>query len=145
MVAMEALRVDARTIIPVDLLSWSAVRASGAGGQNVNKVASKVELRFDLAACTTLRPDVKARLSALTVHRRAADGRVRIVSQATRDQLKNLEDAREKLADLIRTASIPEIPRRPTKPTRASKRRRVEGKQRQAQKKQLRGRVRSDE
>lgn len=142
---MEALRVDARTIIPAELLSWSAVRASGAGGQNVNKVASKVELRFDLAACATLRADVKARLAALTVNRRAADGRVRIVSQATRDQAKNLEDAREKLATLIRTASIPEIPRRPTKPTRASKRRRAFAKLHQAQKKQLRGRVRSDD
>jgi ribosome-associated protein len=141
---MDDLRVDARTVIPAQLLSWSAVRASGAGGQNVNKVASKVELRFDLDA-SGLRPEVKARLAVLVKHRRAADGRVRIVSQATRDQLKNLEDAREKLAALIREALVVPVPRRATRPTLGSKRRRAEQKRRQSQKKQLRGKVNGNE
>jgi ribosome-associated protein len=142
---MDALRVDDRLVIPADLLSWSAVRASGSGGQNVNKVSSKVELRFDLENCPSLRPDVKARLAAATVKRRAADGRIRVVSQATRDQLKNLEDAREKLADLIRAALFVPKARRPTKPTRGSKVRRTDAKRRQAQKKQMRARITGDD
>lgn len=140
MVAVDPLRVDGVLISP-EYLSWSAVRASGAGGQNVNKVASKVELRFDALGCPSLRPDVKSRLLAMTSNRRAADGRVRIVSQATRDQAKNLEDAREKLAELIRAALVVPVPRRPTKPTRGSKVRRVDAKRHQARKKQLRGRI----
>jgi ribosome-associated protein len=142
---MEPLRVDDRLVIPADCLTWSAVRASGAGGQNVNKVSSKVELLFDLEGCPNLRPDAKARLAVSTAKRRAADGRVRITSQATRDQPKNLEDAREKLAELIRAALIAPIPRRPTKPTRGSKRRRADAKRHQAEKKQMRGRITTDD
>ena len=137
--------MNERVVIPADYLSWSAVRASGAGGQNVNKVSSKVELRFDLDGCPTLRADVKARLATATAKKRAADGRVRITSQATRDQAKNLEDAREKLAELIRAALIVPRTRRPTKPTRGSQVRRAEAKRRQAHKKQMRGRITADD
>jgi ribosome-associated protein len=142
---MDALEINSRLSVPGDYLSWSAVRASGSGGQNVNKVSSKVELRFDLDACPTLPPAVKMRLAALVRNKRAADGRVRIVSQATRDQAKNLADAREKLAELIRAASVAPVPRRPTKPTRGSKVRRADEKRRQAQKKQMRNRVTGDD
>jgi ribosome-associated protein len=138
---MEPLIIDERLQIPARWLSYTAVRASGAGGQNVNKVASKVELYFELWNCEELSAPVRARLAGLVRNRMDADGRVRITSQATRDQAKNLEDAREKLAELVRKALTVPRPRRATKPTRASKRRRVEGKRRDAHKKQLRGRV----
>jgi ribosome-associated protein len=142
---MQPLRIDDQLEIPAQHLSFSAVRASGAGGQNVNKVASKVELRFDLWACEELTLAVRTRLAALCRNRMDAEGQVRLVSQVTRDQARNLEDAREKLAELVRKALVVPRPRRPTKPTRSSKRRRVEGKRRDAHKKQLRGRVTGDD
>ncbi|MET0389417.1 MAG: alternative ribosome rescue aminoacyl-tRNA hydrolase ArfB [Polyangiales bacterium] len=131
--------------IPARRLSYTAVRASGAGGQNVNKVASKVELYFDLWGCEELPGLVRSRLAALCRSRMDAEGRVRIVSQATRDQAKNLADAREKLAELVQRALVVPKARRPTKPTRSSQARRMDDKRRAGNKKQLRGRVRSDD
>jgi ribosome-associated protein len=127
-------------IAPSDL-SLRAVRASGPGGQNVNKVASKVELRFSLEQCAALPHAVKTRLRTRARGRLDADGRLLITSQRTRDQLQNLRDAREKLAELIASAWLPPKPRTPTKPTRGAKRRRLDDKRKQAQKKQARGRV----
>jgi len=138
---MEPLIIDHRLQIAARWLSYSAVRASGAGGQNVNKVASKVELLFDVQACDELPEPVRARLVAAARNRMTADGQIRIVSQATRDQAKNLEDARQKLAELVRKALFVPKQRRPTKPTRSSQHRRVDEKRRDARTKQLRGRV----
>jgi ribosome-associated protein len=138
---MEPLVIDDHLQIPARWLSFTAVRASGAGGQNVNKVASKVELYFELWNCEELPEPVRTRLAGLVRNRMDAEGRVRITSQATRDQGRNLEDAREKLAELVRKALTVPRARRATKPTRSSKRRRVEGKRRDAHKKQLRGAV----
>jgi ribosome-associated protein len=135
---MSHLRIDARVTIPETDLSWTAARSSGPGGQHVNKSSSKVELRFDLDACTVLGPAVKARLRALARSRLSADGQIRVVSQRSREQPRNLDDARERLAELIREALVPPKPRRETKPTRASKRRRVQAKRQQSAKKQLR-------
>jgi ribosome-associated protein len=142
---MEPLVINSQVVIPARHLSWTAVRSSGPGGQNVNKVASKVDLRFDLGGCDSLHHAVKARLYSLCRNKLDADGHVLITSQRTRDQLQNLQDAREKLAALIKTALVPPRPRRPTKPTYGSKLRRLEGKQRTKQKKQSRGRVRADD
>src|SRR3954462_1669914 len=102
----EPLRIDGRLVIPAGDLSWSAARSSGPGGQNVNKVASKVELRFDLAGTRALGAAVKARLRAIAGHRLDVEARVRVVSQKTRDQAQNLADARDKLAAMIAAALV---------------------------------------
>lgn len=131
--------------MPQRELVWSAVRASGPGGQNVNKVSSKVELRFDFEASSALAPSVKTRLRALAAHRLDAGGRILIVSQETRNQPQNLEHARRILAELIGRALVVPKLRRATRPTKAAKRRRVESKRLQAVKKQNRGRKTFDD
>lgn len=141
----DPLVVTPRIVIPAAELAWTAVRASGPGGQNVNKVASKVELRFDLPGSEALPPAVKARLARLAGNKLDADGCILITSQATRDQRQNLEDARDKLAELVRRALVPPKRRRPTRPTRASQKRRVDQKRKHSEKKQARGRVRRDD
>lgn len=138
----EPLVIDDRITLPAAELAWTAVRASGAGGQNVNKVASKVELVFDLAATRVLSEAVRARLVALAGRRLDGEGRLHVQSQRYRDQPRNLEDAREKLRELVLAAlAPPPPPRRPTRPSRAAKRRRVEDKRRMSDKKRERSRT----
>jgi ribosome-associated protein len=142
---VEDLVVRAGVIIPERELVWAAVRSSGPGGQNVNKVSSKVELRFDFEASAALTASVKARLRGLVQNRLDADGRILIVSQVTRAQPKNLEDARQRLAELIARALVVPKARRATKPSRAAKRARVNDKRVQSAKKQSRTRKPSDD
>ena len=132
---MGALRINATLSVPAADLTWRAVRASGAGGQNVNKVSSKVELRFDLPGTTALDEGVKARLRVIARGRLDADGRIVVVSQATRDQPKNLADARAKLAELVVRALVPPRPRKATRPTAGSRERRLSQKQHRARRK----------
>jgi len=134
----EPLVIDGVLTIPGAELSWTSVRASGPGGQNVNKVASKVELRFDAARSVVLPEPVRARLLGLAASRLDADGRIIITSQLTRDRSQNLEDARAKLAELVRAASRVPKRRRATRPSLSSKRKRLEGKRHQAKKKLMR-------
>lgn len=120
------------------------VRSSGPGGQNVNKVATAVELRFDVGA-SALPEDVKARLSALAGSRMTVEGVLVIDSREHRTQAQNRAAARERLADLVRRAAAKPKKRRRTQPTQASRRRRIESKVRRARVKAGRGTVRSDE
>ena len=133
--------VVAHVVIPEAELRWTAVRASGPGGQNVNKVASKVDLRFDFEQSDALTDELKARLRIKAAARLDAEGQIQITSQLTRNQPDNLEDAREKLAALVRLALIKPKTRKKTKPSRAKKAKRVAEKRVHAAKKQSRGRV----
>ena len=119
-------------------LEETFVTGSGPGGQNVNKVASAVLLRFNLAGNTTLPEHVKARLAALAGRRLTLEGVINIQAEQFRDQPRNREDARERLFALIREAAVVPKIRRPTKPTKGSKTRRLEAKSRRGDVKRLR-------
>ena len=133
------LRIDDDEIIE------KATRASGPGGQHVNKTSSAIELRFDVRNSPTLPEDVKARLETLAGSRLTLDGVVVIFAQSHRSQELNRQDARERLVELIRRATEKPKPRRPTKPTYSSKLKRLETKGKRAGIKSLRGKPRGDD
>jgi ribosome-associated protein len=132
------LVVTPGVFLPGQELSWTASRSGGPGGQNVNKVSTKVELRFDLPKNRTLHDGVKARLRARAAGRLDAGGKLVVTCDTTRSQSQNLEMAREKLAELVRAALVAPKRRRPTAPSKASRKRRIEHKRHVGDKKRER-------
>ena len=127
--------------IPDEELQESFVRASGPGGQNVNKVSTAVELRFNVRHSPSLPPSIRARLVRLAGRRLTKDGVLVIRADRFRTQEQNRADARQRLAELIEEAAIEPKPRIKTRPTKASKERRIEGKTRRSVVKKGRGKV----
>jgi ribosome-associated protein len=132
------IRVTAHIALEEREISEDFVRASGPGGQNVNKLSTAVQLRFDVRHSPSLPPGVQARLERLAGSRLTRDGVIVITAQRHRTQARNRADARDRLIDLIRQAAVAPVKRRPTKPTRASRERRIEGKKRRSGVKRLR-------
>jgi ribosome-associated protein len=132
------IRVTDRIFLEEGELEESFIRASGPGGQNVNKVSSAVQLRFDARSSPSLPNDVSIRLQRLAGNKLTRDGVIVITANRHRSQDQNRGEARERLFDMIREAATPPAVRRPTKPTRASKKRRLDSKTRRGHIKSLR-------
>ena len=139
------LEITPNLSLPMEEFSFTYARSGGPGGQNVNKVSSKVQLRWNPTKSPHLPTDVLARLLTQQKNRLTNEGDLLVVSQKTRDQGKNLQDCLDKVREIVVKALHVPKSRRPTKPTRGSKERRLSTKKIQAQRKQSRGRFKGDE
>jgi len=134
------IRITDHIAIDESELDESFIRSSGPGGQNVNKLSTAVQLRFDVRRSPSLTDEVRARLERLAGRRLTRDGVLVITAQTHRTQERNRADALDRLAELIRHAAVAPIPRRATRPTKASRERRIESKKRRASIKGMRQR-----
>jgi ribosome-associated protein len=133
------IRITDRICIDDSELHESFIRASGPGGQNVNKLSTAVQLRFDVRHSPSLPQAVRARLERLAGRRLTGDGVLVITAQRHRTQERNRQDALDRLVELVRAAAVEPKPRRPTRPTLGSQKRRLESKKRHSGTKRLRG------
>jgi ribosome-associated protein len=136
--AENLLQINEVLSIPRGELDVRVSRASGAGGQHVNKTSSRVEIFWNVSASRALSDDQRARLLERLASRLSAEGSIRVVASDMRSQSRNRDLAEERLADMVRRALVIPKKRRPTRPTRASKEARLEGKKRQSHKKRER-------